>query len=205
MCAKDSILDYILAISTFLAVVVALFGENIRKRLFHPQIVISLRNPIGGELTTAKSQETTIKTRYYHLKVDNKRKGEFANNTQVVLLGIEDFGPSGSLRPIWDGEVPLCWMNQNRANTNEVRRIGRTAYCDLLSIDEKKRVFLHLQIRQYNLKDVWEAAFKIVITLQARSDEVSSQIYKYQISWDGEWVEGEKELSKHLEILEYKN
>lgn len=78
------------ALATLGAVVVALFGEWLKARLFAPTLVLELRDS-RGERTIAKlewqneqgAQSRLEDARYYHLKVSNQARWPSATQTQV--------------------------------------------------------------------------------------------------------------------------
>ena len=40
----------------------------------------------------------------------------------------------------------------------------------------------------------------MVLSLQARSTEVDSEIFPLEIAWDGEWADGDTEIKRHLVV-----
>jgi hypothetical protein len=82
------------AIGTFLAVVVALFGDWLRGIWFRPALKLALRRA-AGEATTVGSM--SVPARYYHLVVSNDRSRN-ATHVEVLLVRIEVPGPDDALQ-----------------------------------------------------------------------------------------------------------
>src|SRR5712691_4753665 len=68
------------AIATLAAVLVALFGDWIKARLFSPKLVLSLRNATGERTTVTLQwqteqglQQRIEEARYYHVRVSNQQ------------------------------------------------------------------------------------------------------------------------------------
>lgn len=46
----------------------------------------------------------------------------------------------------------------------------------------------------------WHEPIDMVLSFQARSNEGDSPILAVRVSWDGEWADGETEMSQHLVV-----
>jgi len=193
------------AIATLAAVLVALFGDWIKSRLFSPKLTLSLKNTIG-EKTTVTSQWQTDQglqqrnedARYYHVNVSNQVRWPSANQTQVYLLRVEEPGPDGELQVTWAGDLPVQWTHQSIYPM--ARTIGPSAYCDLCSIVKGKGVQLHPLIVPNNFPLQKATATTLVVSLQARGNEGESPISRFQIAWNGNWDDGDTEMSRHLKV-----
>jgi hypothetical protein len=82
------------ASATFLAVLVAIFGDAIRAALFKPRLTLSLFSPLG--VLTPQDQWDghghkigSMQTRYYHLELRNARKFSAARDAQVLIMRVE--------------------------------------------------------------------------------------------------------------------
>ncbi len=190
----DFWIDLCTAISTFLAVVVALFGEDIRALWYKTELCISLSNNIDRNKAGGIEE-----TWYYHLEVSNLKKAN-ANNAVVMLTRIEESW-QGGVRPIWNGEIPLSWM-YGREFGIIFQTIGPKRYCDIIAVGEKTGAHLESLIRPYNMPGPWNSAINIIVTVQVKSDQYTSAEKKLSIIWDGKWEYGEKEMAQHLSIKE---
>lgn len=196
------------AIATLLAVVVALFGDRLRAKLFAPKLRLELLSPHGQKTdVTITSGETSRleSARYYHVRLTNGVPWPKATQTLVYLMRVEEPGPDGILQVRWSGDVPLKWQWHEIHPLQ--RTVGPEAVCDLCSVVKGKWLELHTVIRPtalepYRLKRVGTPVAMTVI-LQARSNEGNSPITPFAIAWDGNWDDGDAEMAQHL-IIERK-
>ena len=162
----NSLLDLLVAVGTIGAVVVALFGQAFRAKFFPPKLALCLRDA-GGEATTARDAAGREEgVRYWHLVVTNSRRWSPANDVQVVLLQVEEPGPSGEDQVRWRGDVPFGWRHQHLFPLT--RTIGAHADIDLCSVTESRRLQLHLLLEPLNLQAVRTARSTLVLSIQAR-------------------------------------
>lgn len=192
------------AAGTLAAVVVALFGEWLRARMFRPKLALALDNPLGVptpiQLTSPNGESRMEAGRFYHVRVSNSARWPAATQVQVNLLRIEEPGPDGAWQMKWAGEVPLGWSLQEIRPLTRV--IGPPALCDLCSVVKGKWVELHPVIVPHNLADLARRREKVqmIVTLQAQAAEANSDLVRIQIAWNGGWEDGEAEMAKHLVI-----
>jgi len=55
-------------------------------------------------------------------------------------------------------------------------------------------------ISPFNPNPVRTVACRLALFLQARSTQADSPIYRVEISWDGNWEDGDTEIQRHLTI-----
>lgn len=193
------------AAGTLAAVLVALFGDWFRARMFSPKLKLQLRNS-HGETTVVRTQwqdekgihESLDAARYYHVRVINEKRWPSANQVQVHLVRIEEPGADGLLQVTWSGEMPLQWMHQ--AIYPLARTIGASAYCDLCSVVKDKFIRLHPIVSPHNLSVERPGPVSLVISLQARGNETESGISRFQILWDGKWADDDQQMMKHFVV-----
>jgi len=190
------------AIGTLATVLAALFGDWLKAKLFQPNLNLELVSP-GGNLTTAVLLSPTGETRqesarYYHVRVSNLARWPSATQLQVFLIRIEVPGPDGELILEWAGDIPLRWKFQEIQPIS--RTVGLSADCDLCSVIKGKWLELHPLIVPNNLTARRNKKTDMVVSLQARSNEGESPIRRFRISWDGQWEDGESEMTRHLVI-----
>ncbi len=192
--------QFFAALATFLAVLLALFGEKIKATLFKPQLELSLVAERGestvGTAVAPDGATTSDAMRMYHLRVRNAKEWPLATQVQVLLVRLEEFGPDGSPQVKWTGDVPMRWRHQEIYPLS--RTIGAQADCDLLSVVKAKGLLLHPVIAPNNLPTTYARKVDLIVSLQARSNEASSQMLSLRVSWDGEWNDGEVEMARHL-------
>ncbi len=192
-------------VGTLLVAVIALFGEAIRGKLLPPRLSLALRSKVGekGQFrypTNGAAHEGVINARYYHVTVSNARRWSQAKETQVFLTLLEEECIGGGARVVWVGQIPMSW--RHREISPLVRTIGADADCDLCCADQNGRLQLMPLIIPLNLKHTWEGRFVLWLTLQAKSHLADSPPLRLKISWDGEWHDGDLEMSERLKIVE---
>jgi len=197
------------AIATFAAVFVALFGEWVRAHLFSPKLNLTLKSALGEKTKVALEwrdkngmpHQRMEDARYYHVKVSNRVRWPRATQVQVYLLRVEEPGPDGDLKLAWSGEIPIRWRHQEIHPL--ARTIGPPADCDLCNVVKDKWIELSPLIIPNNLNARKREAVTMVVSLQARANEGESEITRFQISWDGKWEDGDIEMGRHLVVKEY--
>lgn len=214
-------LNFALVVAALATIIVALFGEWIRAKLFRPQLELHLRHEHGEKQNAALQWQEADGTihhrselaRYYHVKVSNGTRWRPATNVQVFLTRVEEPGPDGDFKISWVGEIPLQWRNQQAYPT--ARTIGSATDCDLCNVVKDKWIELSPLIIPNNLvtrrklpanrlvQTPVNWSTNMVVTLQARANEGESPIARFLISWDGEWEDGDIEMAKHLVVKEY--
>jgi hypothetical protein len=136
--------------------------------------------------------------RYYHLRVSNARRWSPANDVQVFLVRMEEPGPDGALQVTWVGDVPMRWRNQEVSPLT--RTIGHDADCDLCCVGKGKWLSLLPLIVPLSLNARRQERCRIVASLEARSNQTDSPIFRIEMSWDGDWEDGDTEMQRQLKI-----
>jgi hypothetical protein len=190
------------AVATFLAVAVALFGTWLRSKLFPPVLRLSLLSVEGeaGQIQRV-GNEARENARFYHVRVSNGRRlVSPATNVQVFLIRVEEPGPDGALQVAWFGNVPMTWRDQQLYPL--LRTVGPGIDCDLCTVGEQNWLTLSVLIAPFSLQARREAAGTIVVSLQARSNQTDSPICRIQLAWNGRWDNGVSEMRRNLVIRE---
>ncbi len=195
------------AVSTLLAVLVALFGEAFRGKFFPPLVRAGLASHTG-EKTRVRLQwiendqpmQREEDARYYHLKTWNDRRWSPAQQAHVVLLRVDEPDAGGALVPTWTGDIPLGWRHQDASSL--FRTLGPEAHADICSVVKGKWLQIHAVVQPNNLVTVRRSACVLVLHLQVRTNESDSPIVKMRVSWDGGWHDGAEEMKRHLKIEE---
>jgi hypothetical protein len=201
----DELVDQpVVAIGTLGAVIVALFGSGIQVRLFPPKLVLTIDNLRGDAtpvtVTAPNGESRSAQARYYRLRVSNAKRWTKATQVRVQLLRLEERGPDDRWQLKWAGQVPLRWTHQEIIPLEQT--IGPSVTCDLCSVMKDKWLELHPLILPANLADLArrrQPAY-MRISVQVTSSEVDSDIRQFQISWDGQWKDGEVEMAQHLVV-----
>lgn len=191
--------------ATFLAVLVALFGQAFRGKFFPPKLGLRLLDPKGEKavarlawVENGEVKERMEDCRYYHLQVSNSRRWSPAHEVQVVLLRLEEPAPQGGWKVEWTGAIPLGWRHQQLYSTS--RTVGALADVDLCSVIKNKWLALHPLITPFNLKVQRREPCVLCLTIQAQSSECDSRPIRVKVAWDGKWHDGAQEMIGHLSV-----
>ncbi len=191
-------------VATFLAIVVALFGDALRARFFPPVLRLALTDDSGEKTTRrtvfesyGKQKHLDEDARYFHVVVTNEQRWTPVEQVNVVLLGVERRDAGGIFRMVWSGDVPLVWRHQQAPAP---RTIGPPGHADLFSLVKGSGLHLHPVIVPLNLPVQTNDAVHLILHLQARSTAVDSNFLAVDIEWDGQWADSRAELSDHLKI-----
>jgi hypothetical protein len=146
------------------------------------------------------------KSRYYHLKVSNpRRKADAVHGVSVTLQRVERKGKDGQYHETWSGDIPMVWRNELPGGEKKV--IGTWAESDLCSAIRDKFLTLHVKVMPNDLKWRYEVGhdvpIDIVVTVQARGNEVDSDVARWRIFWDGKWEDGDLEMRKHFHVTQW--
>jgi hypothetical protein len=108
------------ALGTLLAVLVALFGSQIRRLIFKPRLDISL-SPNGGSLSDApyfkdENKNVFLPSLWYHLRVSNPNQFQPIMEVYVYLIKIESLDASGKYVVVSREELPMRWRYAGKPN-----------------------------------------------------------------------------------------
>lgn len=187
-----------LAIGAALALaVLAIWGDWVRSILAAPKLTTSLRSQ-EGELTTFGDGRPV---RYYHLVVKNSRRWAPARNVVPYVILVERPGPDGHWRPaMFTGPISLPW--QFGRFTAGLPLIGRDRICDLGRVAQGQDFELTTVFRPHNFDPIVRSSEKMRVHAAAIGDNGESPPLVVEIAWDGHWIEGAKEMQRHLVIKE---
>lgn len=198
-----------LALATFLVVLVALFGDWLRTKLFRPKLDLQLLSREGekARIVIASVDQETGQTktreedaRYYHIRVSNSKRWPAATQVQIHLLRVEEPGPDDQFRVTWAGDVPLRWRHQDIHPL--ARTIGHDADCDLCCVVKGKWLELTPLVAPLNLNAKHRGTTRMRILLQARAVEADSELLHIEVSWNGQWADGDKEMAGNMVVKE---
>jgi hypothetical protein len=200
---------YLQAIGVCASSIIAIFaiwGEQIRARFLGPKLVLSLFKPEGEETFVSHANNEFTPIRYYHLKVENKRKGLIAQNVQVILLSIDspDKGGKNKITSL-GGRLPFPWSFRQPIKGMEEKsyysNIGPDDLCDLANMEKGEKLKI-LAARWHIIIDqlLIGANQKAVIEAVAVADNTQSNRIKLEISWDGQWPKDDADAPNHIII-----
>jgi len=187
------------AVGTVAVAILAIWGEKIRDWIAGPELQFTLHNP-QGDLT---KWQTSIRTIYYHIKVENKRRWALARRTRILCTGLAKKAADGSFVPEpLVVPVQLTWSFPNFREL--VQNIRTEEVCDLGFLDEGSQQFkLALYVYPNNFRGFLSQNEAMRINVVASADNFTSRSpYVLEISWDGKWSSDLNEMRKHLTIKE---
>ena len=118
--------QWVLAVGTIALAVAAVWGHIIKQRWLGPKLCISLRNAKGERSEFSDG----VISRYYHLRVYNKRRAVPAHNVRVVLKALYRPSANGEMNPVsLSGPLQLAWQFQG--SNPQFQTIGAESTCDL--------------------------------------------------------------------------
>ncbi|HEX8450136.1 MAG TPA: hypothetical protein VF652_11150 [Allosphingosinicella sp.] len=193
------------AVGTLAAVIVALFGPQIRRVLVRPRLNLTIENPVGVDGTDwvpdGTEEGISLPARWYHLRVSNPHRWSPVTMVRVFLLEIEAPDASGRYRRSWIGEVPIDWRFPKQVGP--VLDFGFPRDCDLCSATSDKRLRLKQAI-PWGIPEellVSEAPVDLRLTLQARGLEADSGRLRVRLCWNGVLPDDRSTMDRHL-VLE---
>lgn len=188
------------AIGTWAIAIIAVWGDWLKSKIFPPILSVELLSRRGGELIVAVFADgSQVQSRYYHLRVTNKRKYSPANKVQIVISSISTPGPTGEPQVILNEPLPLRWRHQEFQPLQLT--IGHEErHADIVSVNERKQLILLTLFRTFNLQQTYTGSTHLWITARAEGENCHTDPFVIEIAWDGEWNPGEAEMERHLTI-----
>lgn len=185
------------AVGTLGAVVMAIWGDWVRSILASPRLMIKLRDN-SGEPTNFPDGSAV---RYYHIAVSNGRRWAPAKNVVVYLTRLEKPSPDGSWHSaLFSGPLPLTW--QFAKFSAGLPSIGHEKYCDLGRIIKGRNFEILTQFKPNNFDPCLYPKGKLRAHFSAIGENARSAGLIVEIAWDGQWVEGAREMEQHLVVKE---
>src|SRR6476646_6137517 len=98
-------LKFATTLATIGALLVALFGSWLRATLLPPRLRIRLAEAkvdiILARVKLGNEAETIVASRWYHIRVENERRGNPVAGLQVFVLRLEKKDAAGIYTPFW--------------------------------------------------------------------------------------------------------
>jgi len=200
------LVQFAVAVATFGAVIVALFGSYLHARFWPPKLKLTPKSigdkPIPTILTKGSETENTSSW-WCNLLVENLRSWSPARDVRVQILSLATPDSSGRFRPDWEGHgVPLSWsFQQFKAAT---LTIPPSDEVNLFSVQKASRLGgphtfkLHPLFRSFDLQADWTEPCKIAVVVQAKSPDGDSLPLRLEVSWDGKWSDDAAQMKRHL-------
>jgi hypothetical protein len=191
--ALSLIIQGIGVLATLAIVILAIWGDRIRARLTGPKIELSQFDPDGDLTQTGLGSSR----RYYHLRVENKRKGTIAQGVYVVLNSIYRPAADGSwAKENISGPLQLHWQFQNQSP--QYPNIGAPRICDIGYLDQIRGFVISVYVKPNNFNNTVGPGKKARIEVIAYAENAESKPMTLEVHWDGSWSKDSLDMRKHM-------
>lgn len=190
------IFQFIGVIVTFSVALIAISGNKLK---FGPKLEI-LDHNFKGDLTILRPDNK--KAFYYHFKIDNLRKSIIANNVRLIVTKIERRIDNNTYQEIL---LPTCPQFQNTPAEidNRTPDISDFQIVDFGRIVEGDSTGFTPMIYRTpnNFQGFVGQNESVRYTIKILSDNYfDRKEHKYEVSWNGIWIEDIEEMQKNLII-----
>ena len=182
---------------TLCAVLVALFGDALRRVLYPPKLRLELLAKAVHTTTTGDKKEQI----WWSILVSNERKYSPAKRVRIMAEAFQKRLPDGSPSPKFlPTPLQLHWVYPQFHEL--LPNIGPKRRCNLGYLDrEDKRFALSTYFVPNNFQGYVAPDDALAVRVVAVADNFESKPYFFEISWDGQWwSEEEDETQQHLTI-----
>lgn len=187
--------EFLSAIASFAACVVAIWGARIQHWLMRPKLHLTLFDPLGTQ-RNGRVDDRSVVVRWYHLSVENKQRWNPISDVRVYLLEVEGLRDAF----LWTGCLPLNFQSEKRYEAGNHRKVGPVAYVDLLSLRDDGTMQIRTTFGSSHLPKDFRGETHIRLTVQAKGTEADSAPLHIDVDWDGTWPEDHKAMSEHATI-----
>jgi hypothetical protein len=208
-----TVAQWVGALATFSAVVVALFGERIRATLFRPRLELSLLSTEGERTTAqfnvpiydgipypefeaAQRAHFGVACRFFHIRVQNVVRWPAAKDVRLFLTRIDDLDQEGSRTRTWQVDLPMSAKNEDLFPARKI--VGPPLDFEVISVDCEGWMHLHTLFNNFQTPQHLRAPVRRRLFFEARCDEQVSRPIGLEVQWDGKWFEDWNELKQHL-------
>jgi hypothetical protein len=160
------------ALGTIGAVIVALFGDQIRRWLWPPRLQIQLADDVGVQTRyrlQASDRLPRGSSRWYHIRVQNPSRWSPVSSVQVFILRIEETDAEGEFTPTWIGELPIRWRYQEARPLTIT--LGPAMDADACNVVKDSWVEFHPIIRPHAIRPRRSPPTKLRLLFQAKGIE----------------------------------
>jgi|SRR5882762_10391459 len=123
----------------------------------------------------------------------------FSISSLPFVVTDNGYRPDGQPRIDWLGNVPMRWRDQEVVPLAQT--VGAAKDADFLMVQRTEgKVSLMPLLVPNNLRAQRTGGCRFVARLQARSEQVDSDVLRIQVAWDGVWEDGDTEMQMHLVV-----
>lgn len=198
----DQVLQLGVAVGTIAVAILAIWGERIRQLLgLGPKLVLKLHDPQGESIDVLTESGKPIPSRYYHLRVSNKKRWSQATNVRIVITGLARPAADGRLvsQPL-SGPLQLMWRFTNFHLLYSI--VGPDDICDLGHLFRGDNFRLTPYVFPSNFTGILDPNQRMRVEVKAVGDNAESKPICIDISWDGNWSDDTLDMAKHLVVKE---
>lgn len=183
-----------MAVATFLAVLVALFGERLRQSWTRPKLKLELIESAFTKNNLARAGW------YYLLNASNERLESPASNVRVILTRVLRKSPDG----LWQeqrfsGPIQVTWRWPDQMP--QFATVGQPATATFGFLREGEDAFeLSMVFYPNNLDPAIAANTPTRLVFRAVSDTSESDELIVEVAWDGGWAEERSDMDDHLKV-----
>lgn len=190
------LINALIAFGLLGVVILALFGQWIRNKIFPAKLEIEILDR-NGELTILDNGHKVV---YYHIHVINK-KSVVVNKCMLFLKSIQKLDPNGSFVDV-PVSVPPRYIWSPAETAPEAIDIIKSHIADFgyvidSSTEFKPTVTPILNSFKGNLQH--HETFRYFIQVVAGNYQ-PKKLFGIEVTWDGQWPEDLSEMYKHLII-----
>lgn len=181
------------ALGTTCAVVVAIWGDRLRRCILKPRIVLSVTKPTGDIALTQRIDSKGIPlmpvpATWLHVAVSNPTRWFPAKDAEVYLLRVERLRASVWVEE-WEGPTALTW----RHGSLPTRNFGPDWEADILRVIGGTLSFAAR--KPDPLLSNFTGPVELRVVLQARALELDSDELTIVVAWNGRATEAGGQVS----------
>lgn len=189
--------NFLIAIGTIGAVLVAIFGNWIKQRIFSAKLDVQVLNE-EGELTSYTNNEQVI---YFHLKVINLRKSVIVKNCRIYLKKIQKRQADSEFHDL-PLSVPPRFPWAPAGSSPEAIDVVTEQVLDFGAIAENAKEFKPIVVPVFNSFKgnlTSNESFRYFIEIIADNYR-PKELTVIEVSWDGKWTSSLNEMKSSLII-----
>jgi len=186
-------------LATLLLAVIAIWGPAIKACLLAPKLELFLHDPEGDRIDMRAADGTTVPSRWYHLRLTNKRRFAVAHNARVVVTAISRPAADHSMElQRRSGPIQLVW--QHGRLLPQYLTLGPDRICDLGRLEKDNAFRLELMLVPNNADPCVRKGEEMWVEVVGQADETETKPLLLSITWDGTWSEDTSDMKKHLVV-----
>src|SRR5258706_4339912 len=192
----DQVIQSLVAIGTISVAILAIWGDQIKFKFgLTRKLMLELHDEQGEPITFSDG----MPSRYYHLRVSNKKRWSQATNVRIVITGMKRPAADGIFvnQPL-SGPLQLVWRFNALHPLYSI--VVPDEICDLGYLKRDDKFLLTPFVVPTNFNQFIGPNEKVRVEVKALADNAESKPLSIDMSWDGIWSDDTIDMSKHLVI-----